>query len=314
MRRFVKHTVALAFLAAAVAGCSRHRVIPDEELALIFRDIYVANAYADTWVAGNDSISPYAPILERYGYTPRDVQYTIGNFSKRKSARISDVVDAAIELLDDEYEYYSQRVSVRKHIEEMAREMFSRKIITDSAITVSRIADTSRLRLAIPVEPGEYRVALRYCIDSTDLNDRIRLNMAMRNSRGELHGLNTVSMLRRRTERYERALHADTSDRELVMHLGNYATDRKDTKIKKPSIRVDSLQVTYYPPTAQALDSLDSRLLRYRLSIYGNPVTRMLATHVSPMLPAGASTNTAVTGETPAPAEYDMPQEEGIIE
>lgn len=283
MIRIVKHILCAVAAMLAVTGCHRTRVIPDDELAMIFRDIFVANAYGEQRGFENDSLSPYQPILDKYGYTVRDVQYTIGNFSKRKSARISDVVDAASEMLDAEYEYYSSRVSIKKHIEEMAREMFSRAVITDSTITADRIADTARLRLIIPVEPGEYKVAFRYFVDSTDLNERIRFSTGLIDTAGQRQSVNTISMTRRKSESYERSLHTDSVHTSLLLRLGIYGLDRKEDKIQKPSMRIDSLHVTYYLPTAIALDSLDNRLIRYQLSIWGNPMTRRLAA-TSPLI------------------------------
>lgn len=277
MIRTVKYMLLALAAALALAGCKRTRVIPDDELAMIFRDIFVANAYGEQRGFENDSLSPYQPILDKYGYTVRDVQYTIGNFSKRKSARISDVVDAATELLNAEYDYYSNRVSVKKHIEEMAREMFSRPVIADSTIAAERIADTARLRISVPVEPGEYKVAFRYFVDSTDMNERIRFSTGLIDTTGRRQAISTIAMTRKRTESYERSLHIDSVHKALFLRLGIYGMDRAGDKIQKPSMRIDSLYVTYYLPTDIALDSLDERHLRYRLSIWGNPMTRRQA-------------------------------------
>ena len=59
-----------------------------------------------------DSLRIYEPIFARYGYTTDDVHYTIGNFSKRKSARLGDVVERAIEMLEREGKIYNQEVAV----------------------------------------------------------------------------------------------------------------------------------------------------------------------------------------------------------
>ena len=101
MKRTLR-TSLLATLMLLGAACSRHTVIPDEELAMIFRDAYLANAYISDQRVSTDSLRIYEPIFARYGYTTEDVHYTIGNFSKRKSARLSDVVERAIDLLEAE--------------------------------------------------------------------------------------------------------------------------------------------------------------------------------------------------------------------
>ena len=86
-------------------ACKRRTIIPDDELALIFHDAYLTNAYIEREHIEYDSLNLYAPIFAHYGYTTEDVQFTIGNFSKRKSARLSDVVEAAIDLLEAEGKY-----------------------------------------------------------------------------------------------------------------------------------------------------------------------------------------------------------------
>jgi len=99
-----------AFLLLAGAACTRHKIIPDEKLAQIFHDAFLTNAYIGDVRVNIDSLNIYEPIFARYGYTTRDVYYTIGNFSKRKSARLGDVVELAIEMLEAEGKYYELRL------------------------------------------------------------------------------------------------------------------------------------------------------------------------------------------------------------
>ena len=89
-------------LALCGAACAHHTIIPDEKLALIFHDAFLANAYVGGRSLAKDSLNLYEPIFAHYGYTTEDVHYTIGNFSKRKSARLGDVVERAIALLEAE--------------------------------------------------------------------------------------------------------------------------------------------------------------------------------------------------------------------
>ena len=93
-----------AFLLLAGAACTRHKIIPDEKLAQIFHDAFLTNAYIGDVRVNIDSLNIYEPIFARYGYTTRDVYYTIGNFSKRKSARLGDVVEIAVDVQPGEYE------------------------------------------------------------------------------------------------------------------------------------------------------------------------------------------------------------------
>ena len=81
-------------------ACARHKIIPDDTLAKIFHDAFLTNAYLDHENIEADTLNFYEPIFQKYGYTIEDVRFTIGNFSKRKSARLGDVVEVAIAQLE----------------------------------------------------------------------------------------------------------------------------------------------------------------------------------------------------------------------
>lgn len=111
MNKLLRHAVC-GLLALGALSCARHTIIPDSELALIFRDAFLANAYISNENIRTDSLRIYEPIFARYGYTTEDVYYTIGNFSKRKSARLGDVVERAIDLLEAEGKVYNREVAI----------------------------------------------------------------------------------------------------------------------------------------------------------------------------------------------------------
>ena len=113
-----------------------------------------------------DSLNIYEPIFARYGYTTRDVYYTIGNFSKRKSARLGDVVEMAIDKLEAEGKFYDREVAVLDTIDNVARRTFTRTVYADSLIRVGSLRDTARLRIAVDVQPGEYELRLKYLVDA----------------------------------------------------------------------------------------------------------------------------------------------------
>ena len=157
-----------AFLLLAGAACTRHKIIPDEKLAQIFHDAFLTNAYIGDVRVNIDSLNIYEPIFARYGYTTRDVYYTIGNFSKRKSARLGDVVEMAIDKLEAEGKFYDREVAVLDTIDNVARRTFTRTVYADSLIRVGSLRDTARLRIAVDVQPGEYELRLKYLVDSLE--------------------------------------------------------------------------------------------------------------------------------------------------
>ncbi|MFQ8712790.1 MAG: hypothetical protein ACLR93_03340 [Alistipes onderdonkii] len=143
-----------AFLLLAGAACTRHKIIPDEKLAQIFHDAFLTNAYIGDERVNIDSLNIYEPIFARYGYTTRDVYSPIGNCSKRKSARLGDVGEMAIEKLETEGKFYDREVAVLDTIDNVARRTFTRTVYADSLIRVGALRDTARLRIAVDVQPA----------------------------------------------------------------------------------------------------------------------------------------------------------------
>ena len=167
--------LALAVAALVSGGCKRHTIISDEELALIFHDAFLANSLLQNRDAKRDSLLVYEPIFERYGYTTEDVRYTIGNFSKRKSARLGDVVEMAIARLEAEGELLNRAVAALDTVNSVAQRTTRRVIRRDSSIRATSLRDTARLRIVLDsVRPGEYRIVTRYEVDSLDQNQNLR--------------------------------------------------------------------------------------------------------------------------------------------
>ena len=157
MKRLIRLFCLIA-AATALGSCARDKVIPDEELARIFRDAYLINAYVSDRGVKLDSLELYEPVFSRYGYTAEDVRYTIGNFSRRKSAKLSDVVEQSIRLLEEESAYYKYEVGVLDTIDNVARRTFTRTVYADSLIRVGSLRDTARLRIAVDVQPGAFAI------------------------------------------------------------------------------------------------------------------------------------------------------------
>lgn len=251
----------LASLLLAAAACARHTIIPDDELALIFHDAFLTNAYIAQQNVGIDSLNIYEPIFARYGYTTDDVQYTIGNFSKRKSARLGDVVEQAIALLEKEGKHYNKQVAILDTIDNVAQRTFSRTVLSDSLIRVGSLRDTARLNFTIDVVPGEYDLNLKYHIDSLDRNEKgLRGIMWLERTDSTRSNVYTLIMRRNREESFTRHFVTDTTHRRLRISLLNFPA-----KPQRPSITVTNLKVDFKPQTPTAVDSLYRQQLDIRI-------------------------------------------------
>ena len=258
-RLFRLFVCALALLGGA--SCSHHKIIPDSKLALIFHDAFLANAYLGGRDIVADSLNVYEPIFARYGYTVRDVQYTIGNFSKRKSARLGNVVELAIDLLEAEGKAYNREVAILDTIDNVALRSARRTLRADSLIRVRSLADTARLRFAVDVEPGDYEVRWNYLVDSLDRNDRtVRARMWLEQAGGS-QSQNYNIILRRYSEGsvYHRFT-ADSAHRRLCVELFAFTETPR-----RPSVTVRDFKVEFTPDKAAAVRQLYKRQLRLRI-------------------------------------------------
>ena len=266
-------TISFILLAAALllaGSCSRPKIIADEDLRSIFKEIYLANAFYNNGRINYDSIDIYTPIFEKYGYQPSDMIYTISDFSKRKSSRLSDIINEAIDQLEKEYEWYENKVNILDTIDMIAGERFKRIVYEDSLILVRRISDTGKLRILIPVEEGSYKVEYSYLIDSMDRNGSLRTNHLLRDSAGRQVSTSVNWMKKNNRQHYETKISVVPRARTLELRFGNYGKNLKDI-----SIRIDSLTVTHYLSEKEARDSLTRLLINYKLMVDGKEYSEL---------------------------------------
>ena len=143
MKQFFYSLLMLSLL--SLASCERRKTIPDKELAAIFHDAMVVNAYVGNQSIKLDSLNIYEPIFEHYGYTTEDVRYTIAGFLRRKSANLSDVVDDMIYRIEKEYDALEIAVAKLDTIDRVALRRARRMLVQDTAIVVKRARDTVKL-------------------------------------------------------------------------------------------------------------------------------------------------------------------------
>ncbi len=260
MKRFLRITASAA-LVVLFAACARHKIIPDDKLAQIFHDAFLTNAYIGNGNVRTDSLRIYEPIFARYGYTTDDVHYTIGNFSKRKSARLGDIVERAIEMLEREGKFYNREVAVLDTIDNVARRTFTRAVLADSLIRVRSLADTARLSFTLDVEPGDYQLSLKYLVDSLDRNDKgLKGSVWLERRDSTRTGVYTTTLRRNREETFSRRFAVDSSHRRLRIDFLNFTG-----KPQRPSVTVTDLKVEFTPPTRTAVEKLYEQQLDIRI-------------------------------------------------
>ena len=272
--------VIVSLLLLALVGCRSKRVIPDDTLAEIFRDAFVVNAYVSEERVNLDSLQIYEPIFNHYGYTTEDVVYTVGNFSRRKSARLGEVVERAISQLDEQNKYHAGKVVILDTIKNVALRTFTREIYRDSLIKASKRADSTAMRLEFfPVGKGEYTIKYSYkCKGKIDKYPR-RAEFYFEDESGFRSGFSSVSL--RESGTINRTIVARDNGMRLVVKLGDLefkeqekGKGKKKKKNKYPkgqSIDIRNLTITRKMSEKDAIDSLFKKYVDIKIFADGFP-------------------------------------------
>lgn len=278
----MKRIFIVIFLASAlcITSCSKKNIIPDDTLAQIFHDAFVVNAYIEEERINLDSLQIYEPIFERYGYTANDVIYTVGNFSRRKSARLGTVVEQAISRLEQENKVFAKKVTILDTIKNVAVRSFTRTLYRDSLIKAKKRSDSTALQITIsPIYQGEYTISYNYkCGDELKKFPR-SAEFYFNDENGYRNSSTSVPL--RQAGVVSRTLTPRNNQRELILNLGKYTNLQKSiTKNGKKSVKkilppkiqdleIRNLKVVYKPNQDIAIDSLFERYVNIKIFVDG---------------------------------------------
>ena len=266
MKRFI-NTLLFACVLLFVA-CDKPRVIPDAVLGDIFHDAMLVNAYLNYNPSFKiDSMNIYEPIFARYGYTTEDVHYTINNFSRRKSIRLSDVAEYMIARLEGEFLSLNEQVARQDTINNVASRYAKRTVLSVKDVVVNSDADSSRLRFVVrDLEPGIYNVAGSYTLDSLDSEHNRRLYIYFENNDStkitQLNGI--LQRHTKSTVNQDYAILPNSDRRNLVVDFFHYNSSNIKQR-KTPRITIHDLTVTYTPPIEQSVEQLFNHQSQMRI-------------------------------------------------
>ncbi len=256
----MKHifTIAILLLAALTTACNKPKVIPDKQLGQIFRDAMLVNSYLSIKDGTKtDSMRIYEPIFASYGYTAEDVQYTIHNFSQRKSANLSDVAEYMILLLDREANALNLQVAKLDTIENVARRRYTQTILDKKDISIRKEADSSLMRFIIePIQAGNYHINASYTLDSLDKSSGRRYRIYFEREDSTTRIFANGYIYRRKESNFEHRVDVDeeaTTYKRLVVEMSHFA----DKKLQKPTkMQIHNITIKHTPPTEECVERL----------------------------------------------------------
>ena len=247
----MKKTIAIVLVAlmAVATGCRRYKVIPDRTLGQIFHDAMLTNAYVDNQGVSIDSLNIYEPIFARYGYTTADVQYTLEEFSRRKT--VLDTID------------------------NVAQRRARRTVLHDTMVRASRAADTALLRFVVDgVRTGEYVVSATYSLDSLDKASgrRYRVYWICDDSTERIGFGGAVIKGGERTIRHTLQVKEGEPKAQLVIDLNHFGV--RKGPLPATRMTVEDIEVTYTPPAEECVEALYRDQLQVR--IFSDSMIRMI--------------------------------------
>ena len=254
MKHVIRNILFVVAVALVAGGCSRSEVIPDRELEKITREMFLVNAYAQAQSIKTDSLDIYSPILEKYGYTQDDFFNTLANFQKRKSARLSDVIESTISSLESMANGYEQKLRNLNYIDSLAKAMCTKEVMSVDKIRVRRLRDTAKLVLSLPIrDVGEYVISYNYHIDTLDKNTHLQSTQWTLTADSVRNHYLRTSLTHGERKNYKTTLRPKKGASEYFIQFADYAK-----REEKPYITIDSLRITYIPPSEEALAHMDS--------------------------------------------------------
>lgn len=266
----MKRIISALFLLGAllVVACNKPKEVPDAVLGQIFHDAMLVNAYLNVNTEFKiDSMNIYEPIFAHYGYTTEDVQYTINNFSRRKSIRLSDVAEYMIGLLEQEANSLNTQVIRQDTIENVARRTSRYTLLSDSTIVVKESADSLLLRFEVIAQrPGDYSVTGSYTLDSLDREPNRRMYIYFEKQDSTRQQLLNGALQRRDKATFSQTYtieEGDSSKRRLVVDLFHYNREPKTRKV--PKMTIHDIRITYTPPVEEGVRLLFNEQAQMRI-------------------------------------------------
>ncbi|MFI3333215.1 MAG: DUF4296 domain-containing protein [Rikenellaceae bacterium] len=245
------------------ASCVKRTTIPDEELALIFRDAFLANAYIFSNDIVFDTLQVYQPIFDRYGYSAEDVAYTVGSFSKRKSARLSDVVERSIKMLEEGQKIYSHETMILDSIDLFAQRDSKRVILERELVEYHQQRDSVNILFELDsLQPGSYDISFEYLVDTLDNNRSSYRVMSWSEAPNSdvKRGVSSSFLRKNMIQRFTRNVEIDTLTHKFVIKLAeSYEVKRS------PHVTFRKFKVEYTPLVDESVERFYRKMLDVRI-------------------------------------------------
>lgn len=165
---------------------NEYKLIPEEELGEIIVQSVVAESFLrnTNHISPYDSISYFLPILDKYDYTAKDVEYTIERMVQRKSnvfGQLMDKISVDVRKIKDVYEARSNVVRMWRDM--VKKQVYDTLYFSPDTIRITSGKELKRLDYRVPINhAGEVVVKYNYRVSEADSNYSRYMTYTLRDS------------------------------------------------------------------------------------------------------------------------------------
>lgn len=245
-----KILIIIALSLLALAGCGDRREIPAEALQAIISDAYLTDSYLREFGSryDRDTLTFFAPILERYGYTMEDMRYTLSRMANRKTNVLEPIINAASDDYSRRLARYRRGYDISLRWDTMAARRATLEVMLDS-LEARKISDLKKARFELPLyNTGVYKITMSYSIDSTDRNKSYLIRYVLSDTLGR-SVQNSGSIWLGRVGRKAVSSTDVTINADRYNHMSiDFLSVGSGRSVREPNVRIDTMMVTYRPP------------------------------------------------------------------
>lgn len=250
---------------------NEYKLIPEEELGEIIVQSVVAESFlrSTNHLNSYDSISYFLPVLDKYGYTAKDVEYTIERMVQRKSnvfGQLMDKISVDVKKIKDVYEMRSNMVRMwRKKVRES---VYDTLYFSPDSIHITSGKELKMLDYRVPINyAGEVVVKYNYRVSEADSNYARYMTYTLRDSLSRRRYTSNNFWLNKsdETRLFEKDITVINNYRGNVLEVRvmSYTSDDQmlhPNALKSVDFYIDSVTILLRPEYSEAEKRLITRL------------------------------------------------------
>lgn len=172
-----KHWFYIVFFLFLAACGNSQKEIPEEKLRDIIADIVLTDSYINNVMKPTyrerDTIDYFNPILDKYGYTIKDLEYTLDKYSRRKTDVIWNTLDQATAQVEVIRAMYDSGSKMREKWNTFVTERSTDTLYYhEDTINIRSVSDLNKLINKKPIHNrGTFTISFDYKMKEGEKNE-----------------------------------------------------------------------------------------------------------------------------------------------